>query len=238
MNNTDILSNKYFIFYIPGSMGSLLSVLMQSQIHKEFNFSGFNNNTAHRYSTDRFANTHDYPQYLNFKKNNVTLEEHLIKNIKNNDSLFQRCDINWCESFSKNKNLNCIISYVNDPTLKLNMLYSKLKDKILHDVDNVAMNFTINKTHKDYEEIIFIKNISWYINQEIKYMKEFPSINMLPIIKEKDYKDLKKFCTLTNTALLDVIVDDYNSRQSINMNKFTEFPSFIKRYLKIHHNIQ
>jgi hypothetical protein len=238
MNRIDILSDKYFIFYIPGSMGSLLTVLMQSQILKDLNFSGFNDNTAHSYTSDRFANTHDYPQYLNFKKNNLTLEQHLIKNLKNNDSLFQRCDINWCEIFLKKKNLNCIISYIDDLELKLKMFYTKLKDITLQNVDNVSMNFTISKTHKNYEEIIFIKTISWWMNQEIKYMKDFPTINMLPIIEKKDYTELKKFCTLTNIDRLDAIIDDYNARQNINVDKFTKFPSFIKRYLKIHHNIQ
>ena len=237
MNSTDILSDKYFIFYIPGSMGSLLTVLMQSQILKDFHFSGFKDNTAHNYSANRFANTHDYPQYLNFKKNNLTLEEHLIKNLKNNASLFQRCDINWCEIFLKKKNLNCVISYIDNPLLKLKMFYTKLKDNALKDVDNISMNFTISKTHKNYEEIIFIKTITWWMNQEIKYMKHFPSINMLTIIEKKDYTDLKKFCTLTNTDLLDSIIDDYNSQQHYNMDIFTEFPSFIKRYLKIHYNV-
>tara|TARA_B110000503_G_C7058583_1_gene375616 strand:+ start:375 stop:1088 length:714 start_codon:yes stop_codon:yes gene_type:complete len=237
MNSTDILSNKYFIFYIPGSMGSLLSVLIHSQIQKDFNFVGFNDSTAHSYVGDTFTNTHDYPQYLNFKKNNLTLEEHLIKNIKNNDSLFQRCDINWCEIFLKNKSLNSIICYIDDPELKLNMLYSKLRDITLNSASNAEMNFTINKTHKNYEEIIFIKTITWWMNQEIKYMKDFPSIDMLPIIQKKEYSQLEKFCTLTNTAVLDTIIDDYNSQQNTNVDKFTEFPSFIKKYLKIHHNI-
>ena len=69
-------------------------------------------------------------------------------------------------------------------------------------------------------------------------MKQFPTINMLPIVVKKDYTDLKKFCTLTDTDRLDTIIDDYNSRQKTDVNKFTRFPSFIKRYLKIHHNIE
>jgi len=233
----ELLLRKYFICYIPGSMGSLLSVLMRSQIEKNFSFYFFKDDTAHSYIKNIFTNTHNYPDYLNFKKNNLTLDEHLIRNIKNNDSNFQTCDINWCEVFLKNKNLNCIICYIDDPTLKLEMLYSKLKDNVLSNVDNHKMNFNINKTHKNYENIIFIKTITWWMNQEVKYMKEFPSINMLPIIQKKDYSQLEKLCTLTNTAMLDTIINDYNSRQNINLNKFTEFPKFIKKYLKIHHNV-
>jgi hypothetical protein len=44
---------NYFLFYIPGSMGSLLSVLINSQTDKNFKFTGFTNNTAHNMTKDK-----------------------------------------------------------------------------------------------------------------------------------------------------------------------------------------
>jgi len=233
MNNLKTLSNIYFIFYIPGSMGSLLSVLIRSQLEKNFNFIGFANDTAHSYTDDTFYNTHDYPQYLNFKKTNITIEEHLIKNKKNNNSIFQRCDINWCDVF-KNKNFNSTICYLDDHQSKLTNFYIKLKKIARESIDanKFEMNFKINKNHKDYEKIIFIKTITWWINQERKYLKLFPSINLLPIIQKKDFSQLENVCKINNTKILNAIIDDYNNKQVKDKNIFPEFSSFITKYLK------
>lgn len=233
MNNINILSKIYFIFYIPGSMGSLLSVLIRSQLEKEFNFIGFSNETAHSYTDDTFYNTHDYPEYLNFKKTNTPIEKHLIKNIKNNNSIIQRCDINWCNVF-KNKNFNSTICYIDDYQLKLTNFYIKLKKITLESINSskFEMNFKINKNHKDYEKIIFMKTITWWINQERKYLKLFPSINLLPIIQKKNFNQLENICKITNTKILNTIIDDYNSKQIKNTIIFPEFSKFIEKYLK------
>ena len=89
---------NYFIFYIPGSMGSLLSVLINSQTDKNFKFTGFTDNTAHNMIKDIFRNTHDYHDYCKFKKSNKNIQQHLDENQEKIQG-FQRCDINWCEEF-------------------------------------------------------------------------------------------------------------------------------------------
>jgi hypothetical protein len=43
-----------------------------------FNFNGFTDNTAHYYSNDALYNTHNYQDYLIYKKNNLTLEKHTL----------------------------------------------------------------------------------------------------------------------------------------------------------------
>jgi hypothetical protein len=231
MNNINYLSNIYFIFYVPGSMGSLLSVLIRSQMEENFNFNGFNDNTAHYYSNDALYNTHNYQDYLIYKKTNLTLEKHMIKNIRNNKSLFQRCDINWCNEF-KNKSYKSVICYIDDPELKIRNLYDKLKNSVLDSNYNLKMNFTIDKTHKKYEKIIFIKTITWWINQERKYLKLFRNINLLPVIEKKDFTQLENICKITNRNLLNAIIDNYNSKQTKNIDQFPEFSGFIKKYLK------
>ena len=111
------LNDFWFIFYIPGSCGSLLSVLLKSQIEKNFVFTGFNDNTAHAYVKNAFNNTHSYKSYRSFKKSNIAIDQHLQKNYCNNNSNIQVCDINWFDSIHKtiksNKIIICYISKTN-----------------------------------------------------------------------------------------------------------------------------
>jgi hypothetical protein len=226
------LSKIYFIFYIPGSMGSLLSILIKSQIENNFKFDTFGDNTAHRYIKDTFSNTHSYIEYLNFKKTNISLEKHLEKNFKNNNSLLQRCDINWLSEFLKIKNTNYIISYISNYEVRLFNFYIKLKKLTLESSYKISHNFEINKNHKDYETIIFIKTINWLSKIEKKYLNVVPSIDMLSVV-EKKFDNLTKFCKITNLSILKKIIDDYNSNQSTNLNIF---PESIKKYIKKYKN--
>jgi len=224
---------NYFIFYIPGSMGSLLSVLIRSQIDQTFRFVGFNNNTAHNYNKHIFLNTHDYTDYCKFKKSNKNVHQHLEENRKKNLG-FQRCDINWCEEFInyKPKNILSIICYLSDNNLKLNNFYYKLKKITLKNANPIEFNFNIKKSHKKYEEILFIKTITWWINQERKYLNSFPSVDMIPIIREKNYEQLENICKIKNKKILNTIINDYNNKQINKLIVFEKFPLFIEKYLK------
>jgi len=225
------LSKINYIFYIPGSAGSLLSVLMKSQIEKDFMFDGFSNNTAHRYCRNAIANTHSSLDYEYFKKTDTGLEAHLTKNLTN-DSLFQRLDIKWLDEFIKMKNVNKIICYVNDYHLKLLNFYVKLKDITLLDVQKRDLNFKINKDHKNYESLIFIKILNWKIKTEEKYLNKVTSIDMLPVLKKK-YDAFNKICKITNISLLDKIIDDYNAKNSKDIDIL---PNGMKKYLQKHHS--
>jgi hypothetical protein len=224
---------NYFVFYIPGSMGSLLSVLIHSQTDETFKFLGFNNNTAHNHTKDIFGNTHDYPDYCKFKKSNKNIQQHLIENQKKDLGL-QRCDINWCEEFInyRPKNISSIICYLSDNNLKLNNFYYKLKEVTLKSAETTEFNFNIKKKHKNYKEIVFIKTITWWMNKEKKYLNLFPSVDMIPIIREKNYEQLENICKIKNKKILDRIIDDYNSKQINAPVIFPKFPSFIETYLK------
>ena len=226
------LSKIYFIFYIPGSMGALLLTLIRSQIENNFKFDGFADNTAHQYAKNTFNNTHNYEEYLNFKKTNVSLEEHLGKNFLNNNSLFQLCDLNWLPEFLKIKKTNCIISYVSDYEIRLFNFYTKLNKITLESSYKISYNFKIDKNHKDYETISFVKAINWFTNIEKKYLNIVPSIDMLSVI-EKKFDDLTKICKITNISLLTRIIDEYNSKQLTDLNIF---PESIKKYIKKYKN--
>ena len=214
-------------------MGSLLSVLINSQTDKNFKFTGFTDNTAHNHTKNIFDNTHDYPDYCKFKKSNKNIQQHLEENQKENVG-FQRCDINWCEAFVnyKPRNVLSIICYLSDNNLKLDNFYYKLKELTLKNNKTSEFNFNIKKTNKNYEKIVFIKTMTWWMNKEKKYLNLFPSVDMIPIIQEKNYKQLEKICKITDKDKLDVIIDDYNSKQLDKTNAFPEFSNFIEKYLK------
>jgi hypothetical protein len=224
---------NYFVFYIPGSMGSLLSVLIHSQTGETFEFLGFNDDTAHNHTKHIFGNTHDYFDYCKFKKSNKNIQQHLEENRKENVG-FQRCDINWCEEFInyRPKNISPIICYLSDKDLKLNNFYYKLKEDTLKNIKNEEFNFNIKKNHKNYEEIMVIKTITWWMNKEKKYLNLLPSVDMVPIISEKKYEQLENICKIKNKKILDTIIDDYNSKQTNKPVVFAKFPSFIEKYFK------
>jgi len=224
---------NYFVFYIPGSMGSLLSVLINSQTSETFKFLGFNDDTAHNHTKNIFGNTHSYIDYCKFKKSNKNLQQHLEENRKENTG-FQRCDINWCGEFInyRPKNISSIICYLSDKNLKINNFYYKLGEIALKVIETTELNFNIKKNHKKYKEIVFIKSITWWMNIEKKYLNLFPSIDMISIIREKKYAQLEKICKINDKNKLDVIIDDYNSKQLDKIDAFPEFSNFIEKYLK------
>ena len=214
-------------------MGSLLSVLINSQTDKNFKFIGFTDNTAHNHTKNIFRNTHDYPDYCKFKKSNKNIQQHLEENRKK-DVGFQRCSIEWCKEFInyKPKNISSIICYLSDNNLKLNNFYYKLKEITIKNALPEQFNFKIKKNHKNYEEIIFIKTITWWMSKEKKYLNLFPSVDMIPIIREKNYEQLENICKIKNKKILDIIIDDYSSKQPNKPVVFAKFPSFIEKYLK------
>lgn len=214
-------------------MGSLLAVLTQSQIDQDFKFLGFNNNTAHNHTKNIFRNTHNYLDYCNFKKNNKNIEQHLKENQETNVG-FQRCDINWCEEFInyRPKNILPIISYLSDNNLKLNNFYYKLREGCLKNNKVTDFNFSIKKSHKNYEEIVFIKTMTWWMNKEKKYLKLFHCVDMVSVIRDKNYSELEKICKIKNKKILDIIIDDYNSKQLSKTDAFPKFSIFIKKYME------
>jgi len=224
---------NYFIFYIPGSMGSLLSVLINSQTDKNFKFIGFTDNTSHNITKNIFRNTYDYSDYCKFKKSNKNIQQHLDENQEKIQG-FQRCDINWCEEFInyRPKNILPIICYLSDDNLKLNNFYYKLGEITLKDALPEEFNFKIKKNHKNYEEILFIKTITWWMNKEKKYLNLFPFVDMIPIICEKNYRELKNICKIKSEQMLDEIVDNYNSKQLDKPAPFAKFNQFAKKYFK------
>jgi len=231
MENESLLKINY-VFYIPGSAGSLLSILMRSQMEKDFTFDGFLDNTAHRYCRDAIANTHSWNEHEAFKKINTGLEEHLTKNLTN-DSMFQRMYIGWLDEFIKIKNVNKIVCYIDDYNIKLLNFYVKLKNITLSSAQQkIDFNFKINENHKNYEPLIFIKMLNWMIKTEEKYLNNITSIDMLPVLK-KNYNTFNKICKITNISLLDKIINDYNAR---NIKDLNILPINMKNYLKKHHN--
>ena len=223
---------NYFIFYIPGSMGSLLATIIHSQNDKNFQFTGFKNNTAHDYVTNIFTNTHNYDDYVSFSKSKKSLKKHLAENKKENSKI-QTLSIDWCEPFVnyKSRDSKKIICYISDEKLRFNHFYYKLKEITLKNVENTKYNFNIDKNHKNYEKIVFMKTITWWMNKEKKYLCMFPSIDMTTIINNKDYTQLKKICAITDQKLLDIIIDDYVKKQRNYIDKFPEFSAFIKKYM-------
>ena len=222
----------YFIFYIPGSMGSLLATIIRSQNDKNFKFIGFKNDTAHDYVKNTFTNTHTYDDYVNFSKKKKSLKKHLAENKKENSNI-QTLSIDWCEPFInyKSRGSKKVICFISDEKLKLNYFYYKLKEITLKNVENTKYNFNIDKNHKNYEKIVFMKTITWWMNKEKKYICMFPSIDMTTTINNKDYTQLKKICAITDQKLLDIIIDDYVKKQRDYIDKFPEFSAFIKKYM-------
>ena len=92
-------------------------------------------------------------------------------------------------------------------------------------IQEVTMN-------KNYEEILFIKTITWCMNKEKKYLNLFPSIDMIPIICEKNYRELKNICKIKSEKILDEIVDNYNSKQLNKPVPSAKFNHFAKKYFK------
>jgi len=223
-----LLSKITYIFYVPGSVGSLLSILIQSQLDKNFIFNGFTEDTAHEYVNDAFRNTHNQLQYKDFKKSNITLEEHLLNNIYN-DSTIQRLNIEWLEEFIKFDNLNKVLCYTDDYNLKLLNFYKKVGDKVLK--SNEKIDHEIDKNHKDYETFSNIKTLNLMIRTEEKYLHKIPSIN-IDLVLKKEFTEFTKICNITNRTLLEKIIDRYNEK---DIRNYDILPTNMKRYLKKYH---
>ena len=227
-----LLENINYIFYIPGSAGSLLSVLMKSQIEEDFVFNGFVDDTAHNYDHDAIKNTHGYDHYCNFKKSNIELKDHLEKNLCS-DSLTQRITFpKWIGEFVKLKGLNLILCHMEDYSLKLFNYYKKLGGSPLDPPIDESYDFKINERHEHYETIIYIKSLNWMIQLEKEYLHTIPTIKIDNILK-KDFREFNKICKITNASLLEEITDQYNEK---NKRDFNILPNDFKRYLKKYHN--
>ena len=215
MDKIPNLKNFWFIFYIAGSCGSLLSVLLRSQIEKDFVFTGFNNNTAHAYVENAFNNTHSYISYRNFKKSNVDINQHLQKHFLDNNSIIQRSDINWFEPIHKtitaNKNIIC---YISDQELAYKNYFQKIWSlSVKSDYHHVTHPFKIKKTHKNYKQIIIRESLKWYLQILKKKLNKTKSIDILEIIQKKNFSILEPIFKITNKKLLNDIVDNYNKNQ-------------------------
>ena len=216
MDKIPNLKNFWFVYHIPGSCGSLLSVLLRSQIEKDFVFTGFNDNTAHAYLENAFNNTHSYASHRNFKKSNIDINQHLQKNYRNNNSIIQLSDINWFESIRKtiksNKNIIC---YISDQELAYKNFFQKdnLAGLVGSDYNHVTHPFNIKKTHKKYKQIIVRESLYWYLQILKKKLNQTKSIDILEIIQKKNFSILEPIFKITNKKLLNDIVDDYNKNQ-------------------------
>ncbi len=227
-----LLENINYIFYIPGSAGSLLSVLMKSQIEEDFVFNGFVDDTAHNYQHDAIKNTHGYHDYIEFKKSNIELKDHLEKNLCS-DSLTQRIPFpKWINEFVKIKNLNLILCHMEDYNVKLLNFYKKLDGTPLAPPMDESYDFKINERHEHYETIIYIKSLNWMIQLEKEYLHTIPTIKIDKILK-RDFNEFKQICKITNASLLEEIIDQYNEKSK---QDFNILPNSMKRYLKKYHN--
>jgi len=227
-----LLEKIHYIFYVPGSAGSLLSVLIKSQLEKNFIFDGFVDDTAHNYKIDAIKNTHDYNDYINFKEAGIDLDDHLEKNL-HRDSLVQRIVFpKWIDEFVKKKYANLSICYMENYNLKLLNFYKKLHGSPLAKPIDEEFNFQIDKNHKHYETIIYIKVLNWHMTLEQKHVHTIPIIKIDNVLK-KDFSDLDKICKITNVSIMSEIVDEYNKK---NKNNFNILPNGMKRYLKKYHN--
>lgn len=227
-----LLENINYIFYIPGSSGSLLSLLMKSQMEENFIFDGFIDDTAHNYDHDAIKNTHGYHDYIAYKKSGIGLREHLEENL-HGESLTQRIVFpKWIGEFLQLEGLNLILCHMEDYSLKLLNFYKKLNGSPLAPPVDEDFNFKIDKSHKHSEAITYIKSLNWMIKLEKEYLHSVPTINIDNILK-KDFNEFNKICKITNAPILDQIINEYNEK---NLRDFNILPNSMKRYLKRYHN--
>jgi hypothetical protein len=124
-----------------------------------------------------------------------------------------------------------VIDITIDPNL-IDDFVQRVSKLTLESSYKVSHNFKIDKNHKEYETIIFVKTINWLSEIEKKYLNIVPNIDMLSIT-ENNFDNLKKICKITNISVLNNIINDYNRKQSINLNIF---PESIKKYIKKYKN--
>jgi len=223
------LDKIYYIFYTPGSCGTLLSVLIRSQVDDSFTFTGFENNTAHQYRQNAIANTHSYYEYQDFLQSGISIEQHLRDN-QHNDSLFQRCHLQWINAIQELDIPNLILCYLSDLEMKANYLYIKQMQEIMDALPKMPMNFGIDKQHKDIETLLIVKMLRLYTEEENKHLGSVKSIDMNQVL-EKEFSELSKCCEIKDTGLLEEIINEYKNNQEGD-----KLPISIKTYLKKHHN--
>lgn len=217
------LENIKFVFYIPGSMGSLFSVCLDSQITKNFKFKKFTStlSTAHSHVKHKIANTHTYLDLLNFQKKKISIEEHLTKNLQDNVlPLYHRMDITWYNSFPNN--FDKTICYLENFESKIYYYYTKLKN----------VDFEMRKSwlgdNKKLHYVEIIEMIKWYSNIEKNLLPNAKKINMSKFVK-KDFDDFTKHVKITNKSILEKIIDEYNTRNKIKLDLL---PKAINDYCK------
>lgn len=223
------LDKIYYIFYTPGSCGTLLSILIKSQIDSSFIFSGFHSNNAHQYKQNAIANTHSYFEYKHWLENGPNIEQHLREN-QQNDSQFQRCHPQWINAIKTLKYPNLILGYLSNFHTKANNLYIKEKDYISNILQTSKVNFGIDSNHKNADTLMLIKFLKLYTDEEQKHFNTVKTVDMNRVM-EKDYTELSHCVQITDREVLDEIIDEYNTKQEQDM-----LPETIKNYLKKHHN--
>jgi len=210
-------------------MGSLLSTLIQSQMDEQFVFSGFGKNTAHKYINLPYENTHDYNDYVNFLKSDLSIEDHLDRN-RTNYNYPQTLDINWTKEFTNKQKYKCVISYVDDYQIKLSNYYYKAS--MTHFANKTPYNFKMEPTHKNFEKIDFIKTILWWIKIEENFLKMMPRIEMLSVTRNQDFDQLEQICSISDKKLLVEIINDYNKHQTHDSKFADEFGAIIEKLKK------
>lgn len=223
------LDKIYYIFYTPGSCGTLLSLLIRSQIDGNFTFVGFENNTAHQYKQNAIAKTHSYYEYQDFLQSGVSIEQHLRDN-QYNDSRFQRCHPQWINSIQELDLPNLILCYLSDQEMKANNMYIKERQAIIDAMHKMPNNFKIDKQHKDIETLLIVRMLKLYTDEENKHRQSVKSIDMNRVL-EKEFSELSKCCEIKDTGLLEEIINEYKNNQEGD-----KLPISIKTYLKKHHN--
>lgn len=223
------LDKIYYIFYTPGSCGTLLSLLIKSQIDSNFTFTGFGNNTAHQYKQNAISKTHSFYEYQDFLQSGKSIEQHLCDN-QLNDSQFQRCHPQWINAIQELDLPNLILCYLSDQEMKANNMYVKEKKAIMDTLHNIPLNFGIDKGHKDIENLLIIKMFKLYTEEENKHLHSVKSVNMNRVL-EKEFSELSNCCEIKDRTLLEEIIDEYNAKQEPD-----KLPISIKTYLKKYHN--
>lgn len=226
-----------FIFYIPGSMGSLLGLLIKSQIEENFVWSGLDGDTAHNYKKLPITDTHGYPDFLQFKKLNIGIRDHIEKNYLDNGSMVHQVSFpGWLHEFDKLKHLNLdiIMCFVEDYRLKLFNYYAKKQIVVDGDPSEPPIEYAydIDKKNNVYDTLTYIKSLNWQIKLEKPYLDTYPVVTVENLLK-KDFTEFEKVCDVTNASLLEEIIDLYNKSQKQDFNKL---PNEMKRYLKKYHN--
>ena len=223
------LDKIYYIFYTPGSCGTLLSLLIKSQIDDSFKFAGFENNTAHQYKQNAMTKTHSYHEYQEFLQSGISIEQHLRDN-QHNDSLFQRCHPQWINAIQELDLPNVILCYLSNQEMKANNMYIKERQAILDTMNKIPMNFGIDKQHKDIESLLIVKMLKLYTDEENKHLHSVKSVDMNQVL-EKEFSELSRCCEIKDKGLLEEIINEYKNKQEGD-----KLPISIKTYLKKHHN--